>query len=423
MASPIAISALGAFQAAFSVLLTLCYGVLAARLDMIDARTARNVSSLCVNMFLPALIVTKVGSQISAPNLTNYIPVFIWAIVYGAVSMIFGKIASKVLKLPSWVALACAFNNTTSLPLLLTKSLTSTGILSFIAGSDVADAVERAQSYFLINSMVAKAATFAIGPKLLGPDIKEEEVDQEANGQQSSHEEADESTSLLPKPITTCIAAAEDSASTQFHRLPHYLQRGFSFVRSLLNPPLWGAILAVVIGLTPPLHKVFFAKTIHGGWLNAWFTSSLRNLGDLFTALQMLVVGSKLSDSLTPPRGAPNPNPPIMAIVVIFTIRFVFWGIASVPIVYFLASKTQVLGGDPMLWWSMMLMPVGPPAMIISSLVEVAGVGQTGKMMVARTLSYAYTVSPIMFLPVVAATKACEMVLDQRGQKPSPSHP
>jgi hypothetical protein len=57
--------------------------------------------------------------------------------------------------------------------------------------------------------------------------------------------------------------------------------------------------------------------------------------------------------------------------------------------------------------------------MLIASLVEVAGVGETGKMMVARALSYAYLITPLIFLAVVGALKACEKVLEERGQKPA----
>jgi len=52
--------------------------------------------------------------------------------------------------------------------------------------------------------------------------------------------------------------------------------------------------------------------------------------------------------------------------------------------------------------------------MILSSLLEVAGVGRTAKMKVARTLAYAYVVTPIMFVAVVRALKACEAILDKR---------
>jgi predicted permease len=367
MVSAIVISALGSFEATFSVLLTLSYGVLAARLSLFDARVVQQVSRLCVDMFLPALIITKVGAEMDAHNLINYIPVFIWATIYAVVSLILAKIAARLFKLPSWVAPACAFNNTTSLPLLLTKSLTQTGILRCIGGNDVAHAVERAQSYFLINGMVSKAATFAIGPKLLWPEIELEANNSrhQQNGSSHAAAEAEESTSLLPKPITSRIAAAEEEACYGFHRLPVWVQRTLSYIATLVNPTLWGAVIAVVIGLTPSLHKIFFAKTTEGGWLNAWFTSSLRNIGDLFTGLQMFVVGCKLSDSLTPPPGAPKPNPPLMAIVVIFFIRFVFWGLLSIPVIYLLASRTTLLGGDPMLWWSMMLVRPRPPAAVV----------------------------------------------------------
>jgi hypothetical protein len=54
--------------------------------------------------------------------------------------------------------------------------------------------------------------------------------------------------------------------------------------------------------------------------------------------------------------------------------------------------------------------------MILSSLVEVAGAGKTAKMKVARTLTYAYIITPVIFAAVVAALKACEAVLDKRGQ-------
>ncbi|CCX33948.1 membrane transport protein-domain-containing protein [Pyronema domesticum] len=416
MSSAIAASSLGAFQAALSVLLTLGYGVFAARYGIINSGTAKDVSQLCVKMFLPALLITNVGKQIDRENITNYVPIFVWSLVYHVMSLAIGKTAEKTLGLPSWVAAACTFNNSTSLPLLLTKSLTATGILGSIAGGDVEKAVERAQSYFLLNSMVSNAATFAVGPKLFDVEKDREEdgdEEDESDEEDDQEEEADENTSLLPKPITTRISSVESSAENQFHRLPHPVQSVLSYVGSLVNPTLCGAIISIIVGLTPPLQKALFAPTQEGGWLNAWFTSSLKNIGELFTSLQMFVVGTKLSDSLTSKKSA---NPPKKALAVIFMVRFVFWALVSIPTIYMLAVKTNLLGDDPMLWWAMMLQPIGPPAMILSSLVEVAGVGQTAKMKVARTLTYAYIITPIIFAAVVGALKACEAVLDKRGQ-------
>jgi len=269
MTSAFAASCLGAFQAAFSVLLTLGYGVFAMRMGMVDSGTTKSVSSLCVNMFLPALLITSVGSQIQPGNFTNYVPVFIWSIVYSVISMGLGKLAQKLFILPSWVGTTCAFNNTTSLPLLLTQSLTTTGILNSIAGDDVSAAVKRAQSYFLINSMVSNAATFVIGPKLLGDDLKENdggddndnETETENDNHNHNYEEADENTTLLPKPVTSRLAAVEETATNQFSRLPVRVQNAPSYITSLLHPTLWASVFSVIIGLTPPLQRALSATS------------------------------------------------------------------------------------------------------------------------------------------------------------------
>jgi hypothetical protein len=44
----------------------------------------------------------------------------------------------------------------------------------------------------------------------------------------------------------------------------------------------------------------------------------------------------------------------------------------SIGFIYALAKKTDILGTDPMLWFTMMLMPTGPPAMKLITMVEVS---------------------------------------------------
>lgn len=76
MASSLKTSFLGALQAVLSVLLTLSYGVGAARYGLIHDRSVADISKLCVNIFLPALLLTNVGEHLSVDSLGNYIPVF-----------------------------------------------------------------------------------------------------------------------------------------------------------------------------------------------------------------------------------------------------------------------------------------------------------------------------------------------------------
>lgn len=76
MGGAVTTSLLGAFEAGVSVLLTLAYGLLAARLQLVRPSTARDVSKLCVHMFLPALLVVNVGSQLHVGSIGDYVPIF-----------------------------------------------------------------------------------------------------------------------------------------------------------------------------------------------------------------------------------------------------------------------------------------------------------------------------------------------------------
>lgn len=68
----------------------------------------------------------------------------------------------------------------------------------------------------------------------------------------------------------------------------------------------------------------------------------------------------------------------------------------SIPLIWALASKTSSLDADPMLWFSMMLMPTGPPAMILVALCDVTGAAESMKMTVAKflTVSNIATINP-----------------------------
>lgn len=66
---------LGALQASLSVLLTIGYGVIAAQFDLLQRSSAKDISKLCVRMFLPALLITNVGSQLHLDTAMRYVPI------------------------------------------------------------------------------------------------------------------------------------------------------------------------------------------------------------------------------------------------------------------------------------------------------------------------------------------------------------
>ena len=104
----------------------------------------------------------------------------------------------------------------------------------------------------------------------------------------------------------------------------------------------------------------------------------------------------------------------------------------SISLIYALAKKTNILQDDPILWFSMMLMPAGPPALVISGLAELARIPEAEEIAVAKTLTVSlsslrisglavlmirqimYALSPFVCFSITGALKACEAVLEER---------
>jgi auxin efflux carrier family protein len=99
-----------------------------------------------------------------------------------------------------------------------------------------------------------------------------------------------------------------------------------TFAWGFLNAPLIGALIGGVIGLAPPLHRAFFNEPSEGGIFKAWLTASVKDVGDLFAALQLVVVGAKLSGSLLKmKKGEASGQVKVIPMLSIFFIRFILW--------------------------------------------------------------------------------------------------
>lgn len=85
----------------------------------------------------------------------------------------------------------------------------------------------------------------------------------------------------------------------------------------------------------------------------------------------------------------------------------------SIPLIWAIAAKTHLLNGDPMLWFSMMLMPTGPPAMILVALTDVTGAPESMKLTIAKFLTISYAMTPMICFAVVGALKATEAAINK----------
>ncbi|KAK4148450.1 auxin efflux carrier [Chaetomidium leptoderma] len=446
---------LAAVQASLSVLLVMFYGGLAAHLKLIDRTHTQSISKICVRIFLPALLITKVGAELEAEHAWRYLVIVIWGIVCHVLSFLVGLAGHRCLGLPGWVTPSVLINNTTSYPLLLITALEETGILeSLIVSNETAkDAMERAKSYFLIFSTISNCITFAVGPRLIDSEHVAEEEEGDDNvggaanedahaGTSASDVEANEETRLVdshrrPNPFASphpyrrssflLSRPTRDQKQEQKpdHRRPWWIPRQrwhrFSprvkwwllFILDFFNAPLLGALIGAVIGLTPAFHRAFFNSSDEGGIFTAWLTSSLKSIGGLFVSLPVVVTGITLF-CFTKEAKDNNESAirlPYGAVAYVLCVRFIVWPAVSISVIYMLATKTALLGPDPILWFCLAMMPTGPSAQKLMALVQVAEGSKESEKQISKLLTISYLIAPILSLTVAGNLLACQAAI------------
>jgi auxin efflux carrier family protein len=422
---------LAAVQASLSVLLVISYGVLSARFQLLNSTSAKAISQTCVKLFLPALLFVQIGSELHTGSVSRYLVVLVWAFVAHLVSFLIGIFAHLVFGMPDWITAAIMFNNTTSYPLLLIQSLEETGILSqLVTGDDsMHSAIERAKSYFLVFATVSSCLTFAVGPRLIdsehAPDVPDKadhedmgihgEADSERSRRVETGDDPTDRTLLLrsndPLPRSSLVSVSFFPSSRKpsstpkpvhFERRPSTLviskRRWYTlndrarwwvlFLYDFLNAPLIGAVLGAVVGLVPVLHRAFFSPTNSGGIFSAWLTASLSSIGSVFVPLPVVVAGVSLYLSAQRPKSENvQSTTPWLTTTFVLVVRFILWPVLSIGVIFLLASKTDLLGNDPMLWFALMLMPTGPPAMKLITMVEVSNADEEDEHKIAKLLT------------------------------------
>lgn len=436
-------SFLAAIQASLSVLLVIFYGVLAAHFKLLDGPSTKAISKVCVKIFLPALLFAKIGSELHAGSAARYGIILLWAFVAHFVSFLIGIAGHYLLKMPNWITCALMFNNTTSYPLLLIQSLEQTGILRvLITNEPTRDAIERAKSYFLVFATVSSCLTFAVGPRLIDDehapepvDDKDEEdevVENEPEGNDENQQPDDYDETVSPSEETPLVSwsrrasrasvsffpsrtlEATESflhnpkladrrpsviAKKRWHRLGPRTKWWLLFLFDFLNAPLLGAVVGAIVGLVPALHRAFFNEADQGGIFTAWLTASLQNVGSVFVPLPVVIAGVSLYTSYTQARHASPTHPeagvPWGTTIFVLLVRFVLWSVISIAVVYGMV-KAGWLGDDPMLWFTMMLMPTGPSAMKLITMVQVSDAADEDEHKIAKLLTVCMSICDVI---------------------------
>ena len=185
---------------------------------------------------------------------------------------------------------------------------------------------------------------FSLGPALLQQRRGGEDVI-------PTHSEPDEGTALL---------SSSPVGARAVHSLKTLPKRSLMAIKAVWNPPLTGAVLAVAIGLIPPIKREFYHKE---GFFYGSITTSLINIGELFTALMLFVLGANLRV-----KTEGETSTPYSILLYIYVMRFLVVPAIGIVTVWKISdwgwlddSAHEGLGGDPMMKFIMCLIPAGPP--------------------------------------------------------------
>ena len=77
MPGSLAVSFLGALQASLSVLLTIGVGVLASQFSILNQASTKELSTVCVRIFLPCLLISNLGENLSPESAIRYAPILV----------------------------------------------------------------------------------------------------------------------------------------------------------------------------------------------------------------------------------------------------------------------------------------------------------------------------------------------------------
>ncbi|KIJ27255.1 hypothetical protein M422DRAFT_784975 [Sphaerobolus stellatus SS14] len=388
----------GSAQASISILLLMVYGYIAKSHELFNNSGLKALSKMTTTILLPALFFAEIGPQASWSNIVHYWPIILYSVMQITLSYLFTSLGRRIFKstydFPRWIIPSAMFNNSVTLPVLMVECLGKAGAFDgIIGGSDTLEAaLSRAKTYVLINGLVMSVSKFAIAPKIMNPALLQE----------------DALIDLSPAPVTVYSSTnsnSEDVVCTEYSPLispsqppkRRFFLQTWSTLKKFSNPPLIGAMAAFLIGVIPTLHRMF----LDNGALNLTVTHSINKMGSAYPTIQILVLGAQLYAGT---QGHTKYKTPKFAISYLVFYRFIIMPILSISFISFLRNwRPTLLLDDPMFDFALMVAPMGPPALTIGAVAEIARLDEEDIGGIARMMIIAYFITPVISLPIAAA--------------------
>ncbi|KAI8817712.1 auxin efflux carrier [Fimicolochytrium jonesii] len=222
--------------------------------------------------------------------------------------------------------------------------------------------------------------------------------------------DSDERSPLLPPPVSS-----GDFVNSISPPSPREIQDNISktrwanfkeTIKDIMNPPLYAALFAIVVGIIPPLKALFFGPdTTIDAPLEEMITDPLYSLGEASVPIIILTLGGQLGSMQAVAEG-PSEEGVVKDAVVVMVIRMMLMPLAVGGFLW-TAGDFIPLGHDRTFLIAMMLLSACPTALNIMNMSQAQ---RNHENRTARLLSYSYLVC----IPVLTAWVVLFLLMVER---------
>ncbi|CAG8569652.1 8805_t:CDS:2, partial [Acaulospora morrowiae] len=372
-------------------------GYIAAKYGIITSSAQKGITSLIINILMPCLLFSEVGSDIDISKLISLWPVPTFFGIFAIISALLGFFVGKFLNLSSaktkFIMTGIMFNNVTSLPLGLLRGIENTSAMELLVKDEVdtpGESIKRGKSYILLAVLFGTLLRWSFGAFLLKKESTNDEEDPLITPSKalppihyvrSSSYAA--TTSSQPDESTQLLRSTKRTLWTETKRL---LNKYIKIFRSVMNPPLYAAVISLIVGTVPPLKNVFFGHDAAFSVLS----QATEYIGTITIPLTLISLGAQLKNMQ-----CSKGNQILSTIGYIMACRFFIMPIIGVVLV--LVTKSWYMQ-DPMLWFVLMLFASGPTAI---GCINLAQLNESFEEEMAALLFYSYVAVPPLLTLIV----------------------
>lgn len=370
-----------------------------------------------MTFFTPCLLFTNIASVISIDKLVTFWPIPAFFIMFLLVSWVVGQVTFRIMGIKGAhrrFVMACSlFYNTNSLPLAIINSLAfseSGNLLFWHTGDTQQEVAARGMAYVLLFAMFCNIIRWSYGYHLLQYQPSDGDMgrqrhssyssitstiqDETENGSTDSDYVNKDSpssptiTSPSPPEIPNESSTLLPLSSSPSYQEHYMLKQVMLKLHSYMSPPLYAAVLALVVGLSP-LRPLFFSEH---AFLYPTVTKAIQSCGKAAVPLILICLGSQLTWI-----AQETPSPSSLRVVVASLVTRMVAPAIVIGIVVTtlnLSIKFDLLQ-DPMFVVSIIILGSTPTAINLSQITQVSGMFEQ-EMMQVLFWNYAVICIPVM---------------------------